>query len=546
MKLFPSLKFRLFRKPAKQPRRVLAAGMLDSSVSDFNDERPQAKDKYADQIFSPGERKDARARCRKLILDNPTAFHLAVSQMLSTVGNPGSLQVKTLEPDQAAAVEKKFRRWANSTGLWTQLGKMVTALPFDGESFAILKNVGTPALTLRMIEAKRVNSPPQEQSNPNAYDGIEFDQETEEPAFYFIEKKIINPELDRGNEWDKVPAATVLHLFLDFIGEQHRGWPLLDASVRPLRAIEDLRQETIEGTRTASRLTGVISSEDAEPEDGGVTYDEMDTIMMPRRGLLMLGNGLKASQFKVDPPGANLKEFHDLNVTIAGASTMIPRNIATNDSSAYNFSSARLDHILYDQWVGYLRRHLKTLLSKVFTAWLASNINDPEIAALVADSGNILTVPHDWYFQDTVLDEETNTNVIVQKIACNLMSYKDYYASQGKDWEVEFQQIAAEKKRMQELGILPADLVSAPGAGSSSPASPEPGDALEGDGTPEPPPALIPTLKSAQDLAATLGVPASRINGWRRLGLPSYKVGGRILYEPSAVADFIQKGSSTP
>ena len=49
MKIFPSLKFRLFRKPAKQPLRVLAAGMLDSSVSDFNDERPQAQDKYAER-----------------------------------------------------------------------------------------------------------------------------------------------------------------------------------------------------------------------------------------------------------------------------------------------------------------------------------------------------------------------------------------------------------------------------------------------------------------------------------------------------------------
>lgn len=536
MRLFPKLN--IFRKP-KYPRRVIAAGVLDSSVKDFNDERPQARDVYADEIFSPGERKQARARCRKLILDNPTAFHLAVSQMLSTVGNPGSLQVKTLNPAQAAAVEKKFRIWATATGLWNTLGKMVMALPFDGESFAVLANVGTSALTLKMIEARRVNSPPSERAQPYVYDGIEFDPQTEEPAFYFIERKVINPMLDRGNEWVRVPALGVLHLFLDFMGEQHRGWPLLDSSARPLRAIEDLRQETIEGTRTASRITGVISSDEADAFDSsGITYEAMDQIAMPRRGLLLLGNGLKASQMKVDPPGANLKDFHDLNVTIAGASTMTPRNIATNDSSAYNFSSARLDHILYDQWVGYLRRHLKTLLSKVFTIWLASNIDDPAIDALVTVSGNILAVPHDWYFQDTVLDEETNTKVICQKIACNLMSYKDYYASQGKDWEVEFQQIAVEQKRMQELGITPADQADTTPA--PSPGTP---DDVDADGIPEPPPALIPTLRSGQDLAKTLGVTAQRLNGWRKLGLPSYKVGGRILYEPSAVADFIQKGS---
>ena len=533
-------KFNIFRRP-KQPRRVIAAGVLDSSVKDFNDERPQARDVYADEIFSPGERKQARAKCRKLILDNPTAFHLAVSQMLSTVGNPGSLQVKTLDPSHAAAVEKKFRNWAAATGLWTTFGKMVMALPFDGESFAVLTNVGTQALTLKMIEARRVNSPPSESTQPYTFDGIEFDPQTEEPAFYFIERKMINPAMDRGNEWDRVPALGVLHLFLDFMGEQHRGWPLLDSSARPLRAIEDLRQETIEGTRTASRITGVISSDDPDAfETSEVSYEAMDQIAMPRRGLLLLGNGLKASQMKVDPPGANLKDFHDLNVTIAGASTMTPRNIATNDSSAYNFSSARLDHILYDQWVGYLRRHLKTLLSKVFTIWLASNIDDPVVDALVAASGNLLAVPHDWYFQDTVLDEETSTNVIIAKIEHNMMTYKDYYASQGKDWEVEFQQIALEKARLDELGISPPDLIAAPEPSSSSSPS---ASSLDADGTPAPPPSIIPQLRTAQAIAQEMGLPVGRISGWRRLGLPSYSIGGRILYEPSAVADFIKKGS---
>ena len=55
---------------------------------------------------------------------------------------------------------------------------------------------------------------------------------------------------------------------------------------------------------------------------------------------------------------------------------------------------------------------------------------------------------------------------------------------------------------------------------------------------------MIPKLRSAQELAAEMGVPAGRIMGWRRLGLPSYKLGGRVLYEPSAVAEFVKKGST--
>ena len=536
-------RFRIFanKQPKQKPRRVLASGVLDSSVQDFNDVRPTARDLYADEIFNPSDRQESRAKCRKLILDNPTAFHLALSQMLSTVGNPGSLQVKTLDPMAASAVEKRFRQWANSTRLWHTLGKMVTALPFDGESFAVLKNVGTSAFRLKILEAKRISSPPDLSSNPNAFDGIEYDPDTDEPIAYYVERKVINPSMNRGNVWDRLPAAQVVHLYLDFLGEQHRGWPMLDSSVRPLRAIEDLRQETIEATRTAARLAGVISSDETiDDDEGDVAYDPMDTIMMPRRVLLYLGNGLKASQFKVEPPGSNLKEFHDTNITIAGAATMTPRNIATNDSSAYNFSSARLDHVLYDQWVKYLRRHLKAILSDVFRAWLTSFADEPEVAVLVSTCG-IETVPHDWYFQDTVLDEATATDVIVKKIDARLMSYKDYYASQGKDWEVEFRQIAEEKRRMEELGITPTDLIAAPEPSSSSSPS---ASSLDADGTPAPPPSIIPKLRSAQDLAQEMGLPAGRISGWRKLGLPSYKLGGRILFDPEAVAAFVQKGST--
>ena len=43
----------------------------------------------------------------------------------------------------------------------------------------------------------------------------------------------------------------------------------------------------------------------------------------------------------------------------------------------------------------------------------------------------------------------------------NCMSLRDFYAKQGRDWRAELEQIAAERRLMQELGITPEDIVTA-------------------------------------------------------------------------------------
>ncbi|MDO4584781.1 MAG: phage portal protein [Planctomycetia bacterium] len=340
------------RKVSRKPLR--AAGVLDASLDDINDERPISRDLYADEIYSERERKRARASSRKLFCDNPNAFHMAFSEMLSVLGTPPNVQFRTPDECLNHRLEQSFKTWAEQSGFYETLSMMVLSLPYDGEGFARIQGWGTEGMKIVPVEPKRISSPPELYHDPNTLDGIEYDAE-EEPIGYWIEKKNINPHVSCPLCWDRFPAFEILHFFVPFFPEQHRGFPLFDSSERSLRAVEDLRQETIESARTNSRIHGIVTSELPFDEENDPVPDPMDTIKMPRKGLLTLGNGQKVTQLKNEALAVDFASFLNTNVTVAGAGSMLPRNIATNDSSSYNFSSARLDHLIFNRWVNYQR-----------------------------------------------------------------------------------------------------------------------------------------------------------------------------------------------
>ncbi|MDO4584780.1 MAG: helix-turn-helix domain-containing protein [Planctomycetia bacterium] len=119
-----------------------------------------------------------------------------------------------------------------------------------------------------------------------------------------------------------------------------------------------------------------------------------------------------------------------------------------------------------------------------------------------------------------------------------MLSLKDYFATKNKDWNSELTQIADEQARLAELGLTLENVKTGMPLTSVTAEGTEP--------LPEtPPPTLLPQLRTAQQLAQTLGISAGRISGWRRQGLPSYHLGSRVLYDPAKVQEFIQNGQQS-
>ena len=178
--------FNFFRRKPKRERQfvTLQASALRSVEDQENNAYfAGAKDTSADDICSEGERSILRAKCRKILLDNPQALHAARSLALSTYGAGPALQIKTPYKELNAKVENLFNRWRKQTGYDRTFFTAIQALPSDGEAFFELADcdncIGN--IKVRLIEAFRVRSRAGESLIPNEFCGITYN-EFDEPV----------------------------------------------------------------------------------------------------------------------------------------------------------------------------------------------------------------------------------------------------------------------------------------------------------------------------------------------------------------------------
>jgi capsid protein len=143
-----------------------------------------------------------------------------------------------------------------------------------------------------------------------------------------------------------------------------------------------------------------------------------------------------------------------------GASLGAPKNVILNDSSSYNYSSARLDAQTFERWAGVLQSLCVPILTSHLKTFLSVMSYHPDVAMLLGSYNTLEELPIKWYFpRPEHIDRQKEASADVTLIQNNCMSLRDFYARQGKDWRAELNQIAREKRLMQELGIEPNDVI---------------------------------------------------------------------------------------
>jgi hypothetical protein len=131
------------------------------------------------------------------------------------------------------------------------------------------------------------------------------------------------------------------------------------------------------------------------------------------------------------------------------------RNIATGDSSGYNFSSAKLDRSLYYKAVGINQSDLEVECEdRVFWEWWHEFRETPE--AQVQLSVEILAMempPHEYHWDQPIDADPAKTSAARDTNLKNGMtSYHTEFAAMGLDAETEHRKLA------NELGIEYEDL----------------------------------------------------------------------------------------
>ena len=453
--------------PAQRERHpIRPRSSYDAAQTDSGNERhwANADGMSGRQANLPETRRKLRERGR-LEFDNGGNCRGAIETIAHDMIGTGPRVQLTPPPGVPEAtvkfLEQQFSFWGDDQAVdFADLLRIkVESENRDGESFGLFVTndaIEHPVkLGVRLVETDQVCTPdaPLVESD-RAVDGIEFDA-TGNPTRYAILKNHPGDGFNwNPGEYSWWPAELVLHWFRASRPSHARGIPRITPGL-PLHAHRRAFTRSVLGAaRIAAMLAGILKT-NLPPDEGPVAVEAYDVIPMDHDGLLSMPAGWDASQFKAEQPTANYKEFCDTLHTEFGRGIHAPRNIVTGDSSPYNYSSARLDHIIYRGALTVARNRLAIrVLDRVFKTWWAEAL---AIEGFVPN-GDTLPPLSDWswtwrYNGFPSIDPVKDATATEIDLRCGVQSYADVLSERGKDWRDHFRQLAAERTLARELGI---------------------------------------------------------------------------------------------
>lgn len=426
-----------------------------------------------DAAANAADRKILRERARYEVANNCFAFGAANSFAEDVVGTGPRLQLLGLPDEAARAVESAWQAWADEVRLADTLRLMVRAGVVDGESFALTtenSELRHPVqLDFRAFECDRVTDPTLLVS-ASLVDGIEYDR-WGNPARYTVLRQ--HPGDTGGGgvfgplEFDTYPAEQVYHWYRADRPGQSRGVSWLTPALPLFSVLRRYTYAVLGSAELAANIAGMLKS-DLPPgeETSAPEITAMQEVEIPRGALLTLPPAWDVTQLKAEQPTQQFGDFRaNILVEIARVLNM-PLNRITGNSSGYNYSSGRLDHLTYHAGGWRLRQTLKVWgLDRLFRAWL-------DEAALVGVLPDGLP-PFDQWAWDWQWDAFGDIDPLKESqaseklLALNLTDLAEQCAARGRRWDDVLRQRAREKALMDELGLTPA--APAPAQAGSAP-----------------------------------------------------------------------------
>lgn len=486
MSAFTRFLSRIFGRPAAPPARGRAdatrlarggpAASFDAAKTGAENRNhwANADGLSAPAAHSPEVRATLRNRSRYECANNGYAGGVVRGRADATIGVCPRLQLTLPEswvdpetgaaratPEGAArAVELLWNDWCDETGYADKLRCLDRSETREGEAFGVFvtnEALAHVTLDLRNVEADQIATPFFDPLQPNAVDGIEFDR-FGNPAFYHLLKSHPGDAAAWGGvfgEFERVPAAEVVHLFdLDRAG-QRRGVPALTSALPLYAYLRRYTLATLGAAEVAAMIAGVIES-DLPPDAGGAEAPEivaMDEIPFARNGLMTMPAGQKAKAFPPAQPVPSYRDFKGEVLTEAGRAVDAPRNVSTGSSAEYNYSSGRLDHLPQQQAYKVRRdRWRRLVLDRTFRLWG----REASVRANFLPAG--LPPPSLWRWKwrwDGFGSIDPVKDVTANQIALEggQTTLERVAAEHGDDWEEVLQQQAREMALRKKLGL---------------------------------------------------------------------------------------------
>lgn len=414
----------------------------------------------ADASANPRVRSILRSRARYEVANNSYARGIVSTLANDCIGTGPRLQMLT---DDAAAnrlVEREFMRWADATSLPEKLRTIRAARAESGEAFGML--VANPKvdsqvkLDLRLIEADQVTTPQLLRTAAGTYaiDGIIFDEHAN-PIEYHVLKGHPGDNITRFSlDYDRVPAAAIIHFFRADRPGQSRGIPEITPALPLFAQLRRYTLAVIAAAETAADFAAVLFT-DAPANGEAADVEPMDLVELERRMATVLPSGWRLGQVQAQQPTTTYAEFKREILNEIARCLNMPFNVACGNSSGYNYASGRLDHQTYYKSIRVDQAQLGlTVLDRVLRAWLDEAILISGLLPLWMRTAAFRDLGHQWFWDGQEhVDPAKEANAQATRLTNNTTTLAYEFARQGRDWESELRQRAKEVSLMRELGL---------------------------------------------------------------------------------------------
>ena len=403
----------------------------------------------AAQANNPAVRQIIRDRARHETGNSPYLCGIVSTVANDIIGPVIRLQVGSSK--EAQKVEADFAKWAKAIKLFKKLRTMCRAKTVDGEGFATMVSnpkVNNPVkLDIRLFECEMCASYFTANTlKDNEIDGIRFDGNGNATHYRILkyhpgDYRAFSKSGATAGTWH--PAKNIIHWFNEDRAGQVRGVSEVVSSITLFGQLRRYTSAVVESSARAAEISGVISTNLLPDEMAAASIPARTVMNLERNAVVSMPDGWEFEQLKAEQPIDAYPDFKKEIVNEAARPLNMPLNVASGNSSGYNYASGRLDQQTYKGGIDVTRSDLETeALDRIYAEWLPEYAIKNDLNKAIIDE---VKNPVWRYKGRGHADPAKEANADNVRINNGTLTRTRYYAEQGLDGKIE------EENRITEL-----------------------------------------------------------------------------------------------